>query len=234
MEPTLQMAHEEDIALVQDALAGSDAACAEIRGDATAGWLEAVLIKRGASPTEAGDIVADLMADCFGARTDKPPLLEAYNGAGPLRGFLSRAAINRLIDLKRRLKFQGNLPQRGMDSTPTDEFDLLEGASPSITSDDALIDLLRDALMHAFTKCKPRDLVLMRLVTVHGIRQETIADRFGWSQSKVSRAINSAMEQIRKETLAELQRSDPWLELEWDDFISLCRSSTDFFVGTKG
>lgn len=219
--------------LVQDALTGSEEACAAVRGDANAGWLEAVLIKRGASPTEAGDIVADLMADCFGAKQGKPPLLEAYNGGGPLRGFLSRAAINRLIDLKRRQKFQGQLPERGLDSAPTDEFDLLEGASPSITNDDALVDLLRDALMNAFAKCNPRDLVLMRLVTVHGVRQEAIAARFGWSQSKVSRAINSAMTAIRKETMAEIRRSDPWLELEWDDFLALCRSSTDFFVGSQ-
>jgi RNA polymerase sigma factor (sigma-70 family) len=227
------MAHEEDIQLVRDALTGSTNACEAIRGDANAGWLEAVLIKRGATATEAGDIVADLMADCFGARQGKPPLLEAYNGGGPLRGFLSRAGINRLIDLKRRQKFQGNLPDRGLESGPTDEFDLLEGASPIDTSDEALIDLLRDALLHAFAKCNPRDLVLMRLVTVHGVRQESIAQRFGWSQSKVSRAINNAMEQIRKETMAEIRRTDPWLELEWEDFLSLCRGSTDFFVGAR-
>lgn len=227
------MAHEEDIKLVQEALAGSPDACAAIRGDANAGWLEAVLVKRGASSTEAGDIVADLMADCFGAREDKPPLLNAYNGAGTLRGFLSRAGINRLIDLKRRQKFQGSLPERSLDSSPTDEFDLLEGTSPVGPTDDALVDLLRDALMHAFANCNPRDLVLMRLVTVHGVRQEAIASRFGWSQSKVSRTINSAMEQIRKETMAEIRRADPWIELEWEDFLALCRSSTDFLVGSQ-
>lgn len=227
------MAHDKDMQVVREALAGSADACAAIRGDATAGWLESVLIKRGASPTEAGDIVADLMADCFGAKEGKPPLLESYNGGGPLRGFLSRAGVNRLIDLKRRQKFQGQLPERGLDSGPTDEFDLLEGANPSELTDDALVDLLRDALMVAFAKCNPRDLVLMRLVTVHGVRQEAIAARFGWSQSKVSRAVNSAMTQIRRETMAEIRRADPWLELEWEDFLALCRSSTDFLVGTQ-
>jgi RNA polymerase sigma factor (sigma-70 family) len=227
------MAHEEDTALVEAALAGEPGACAEIRGDTTAGWLESVLMKRGATPTESRDLVADLMADCFGARDGKPPLLESYNGGGPLRGFLSRAGINRLIDLKRRQKFQGSLPDRGIESPPADEFDLLEGDSPSPATDDYLVDLLRDALMHAFARCNPRDLMLMRLVTIHGVRQEDIAARFGWSQSKVSRAINGVMEQIRELTVEEIHRADPWLELEWEDFIALCRSTNDFLVGSK-
>ena len=118
-----------------------------------------------------------------------------------------------------------------MDSPPTDEFDLLEGDSAGAEADDYLVGLLRDALMHAFARCNPRDLMLMRLVTIHGVRQEDVAAKFGWSQSKVSRAINGVMEQIRTLTLEELRRADPWLELEWDDFLALCRSSTVFHVG---
>ena len=224
------MAHEEDIALVEAALAGDVAASTRIRSDEITGWLTAVLAKRGASQTEAQDLAADLIADCFGAREGKPPLLESYNGQGPLRGFLSRAAINRLIDLKRRQKFQGNLPERNLESGPTDEFDLLAGEDDAPT-DDALVALLRDSLITAFSKCNPRDLMLMRLVAIHGVRQEAIAAMFGWSQSKVSRAIGGVMEEIREKTLEEMTKSDPWLELEWDDFVSLCRYSSDFLVG---
>jgi hypothetical protein len=42
------------------------------------------------------------------------------------------------------------------------------------------------------------------------------------------------MEDIREKTLEEMRKSDPWLELEWDDFVSLCRSSADFLVGATG
>ena len=87
--------------------------------------------------------------------------------------------------------------------------------------------------MQAFARCNPRDLMLMRLVTIHGVRQEDIAARFGWSQSKVSRAINGVMEQIRDLTIEEIHRADPWIELEWDDFLSLCRSTNDFLVGSS-
>ena len=226
------MPNEEDLDLVEAALEGDQAACAEIRSSEMTGWLEAILIKRGASPTEARDLTADVFADCFASRNGKPPLLRAYNGAGALRAFLSRAALNRLIDLKRRQKFQGQLPSQGMEGAPTDEFDLLEGENPDPSSDDNLVNLLRDALMKAFTQCKPLDLVLMRLVAIHGVRQEDLAAALGWSQSKVSRAISNVMEEIRTHTMAELRKNDPWLELEWADFLSLCRSSAGFLVGS--
>ncbi|NIP94293.1 MAG: sigma-70 family RNA polymerase sigma factor, partial [Akkermansiaceae bacterium] len=116
-------------------------------------------------------------------------LLASYNGGGPLRAFLSRAALNRLIDLKRRQRFQGNLPSQNFEDAPTDDFDLLEGESGDPGPDDNLIHLLRDALLHAFGQCNPRELMLMRLVSIHGVRQEAIAHTLGWSQSKVSRAI---------------------------------------------
>lgn len=224
------MANEQDLALVRDALAGDVDACARVRSDEMSGWIEGILIKRGASPTEARDITADVFGDCFGREGDKAPLLESYNGGGPLRAFLSRAALNRLIDLKRRQRFQGSLPSRSFEDAPVDEFDLLEGESDP-TTDDNLVNLLRDALLHAFGQCNPRDLMLMRLVSIHGVRQEALAHALGWSQSKVSRAIAGVMEEIRAKTMEELKKADPWLELSWSDFLGLCRSSTGFLVG---
>lgn len=220
-----------DCALVAAALKGDPAACAEISNDETTRWLQSVLIKRGASGTEASDITADLLADCFGAKEGKPPLLEKYNGKGKLRAFLTRAAINRLIDLKRHQKFEGQLPEHHRESAPTDEFDMLAGEDSAEPEQDHVVNLIRDALLHAFSKCDPLNLVLMRLVVVHGVRQDLVGELFGWSQSKVSRAISSVMSTIKDETMAEIQRADPWLDLEWDDFLSLCRSSTNFLVG---
>lgn len=225
------MANEQDLALVESALAGNKDACETIGSAEMCGWIEGVLVKRGATPTEAKDITADVFGDCFGRENDKPPLLQSYNGGGPLRAFLSRAALNRLIDLKRRQRFQGSLPTRGYDDAPADEFDLLEGESADPAADDNLINLIRDALLHAFGHCNPRDLVLMRLVSIHGVRQESLAHALGWSQSKVSRAIAGVMEEIRSKTMEELKKADPWLELDWTDFLGLCRNSTGFLVG---
>tara|TARA_B100000809_G_C14632184_1_gene349006 strand:+ start:151 stop:390 length:240 start_codon:yes stop_codon:yes gene_type:complete len=73
--------------------------------------------------------------------------------------------------------------------------------------------------------------MLMRLVSIHGVRQESIAHSLGWSQSKVSRAIAGVMEEIRAKTMEELNKADPWLDLDWADFLGLCRNSTGFLVG---
>ena len=222
---------DNDQELVDAALRGDPEACAQIGGEDTTRWLQSVLMKRGASGTEASDITADLLADCFGGKDGKPPLLEKYNGKGKLRAFLTRAAINRLIDLKRHQKFEGQLPAHIQESGPTDEFDMLAGDDSAEPEEDHVVDLIRDALLHAFSKCDPLHLVLMRLVVVHGVKQDLVGQLFGWSQSKVSRAINSVMLCIKEETMAEINRTDPWLELEWEDFLGLCRSSTNFLVG---
>ena len=228
---TDQANHTADSELVAAALSGDANACAEIGSPENISWLQAVLVKRGASHSEAGDLTADLIADCFGGKAGKPPLLEKYNGKGKLRAFLTRAAINRLIDYKRRAKFQGQLPTKNLDSAPTDEFDMLAGEDQEPEpSEEKLVGLLRDALVHAMSKCDPLHLMLMRLVVVHGVRQDLVGNVFGWSQSKVSRAISSVMTTIKEETMAEIKAADPWLELEWGDFLSLCRSSTGFML----
>jgi len=227
------MANTQDLDLVKAALAGEPAACAEIRSPEMTSWIEAVLVKRGASQTEAKDITADVFGDCFTSRNGRAPLLRAYNGGGALRAFLSRAALNRLIDLKRRQRFHGELSTQGLEGAPVDEFDLLEGEDQTPHTDDNLVKLLRDALLHAFSQCNPRDLVLMRLVAIYGVRQEALATALGWSQSKVSRTISGVMEEVRARTMEEVRKADPWLEVEWADFIALCRSSADFLVGAS-
>ncbi len=225
------MAETNELKLVERALAGDNTACAEIRSKENTSWLEVLLVKRGASSTEAVDLTADLFADCFGAKLGKPPLLEKFNGLGKLRAFLSRAAINRLIDLKRHQKFEGNLPTPSEGAAPTDEFDLLEGDSLVQPSEDTLVALLRDCLTIAYAECDPIALLLLRLVFVHRVNQAKAGELLGWSQSKVSRSLSAAMETLREATLREVHAADPWLELEWEDFITLCRSSSDFLVG---
>ena len=71
---------DHDYELVAAALQGDADACSQISNSETTHWLHAVLMKRGASDTEATDLTADLIADCFGAKEGKPPLLEKYNG----------------------------------------------------------------------------------------------------------------------------------------------------------
>lgn len=199
------------------------------------GQLRAVLIRRGATATEADDVVADLWADCFGPAGGRRTLLERFGDKGSLKAFLTRTALNRLIDLKRRLRFRAELPQSGDDDGPgagADPFDRLAGTDPVEPGGDLLIDLLRTAIMNTLASCDPEELLMLKLVSAHRVPQATVARMFNCSQSRVSRTLTALTGQIRQRTLAEIRRIDPWLEMEWDDFLALCADSVDFFTLT--
>ena len=98
----------------------------------------------------------------------------------------------------------------------------LEAAS--YASEDTLIALLRDCLKAAFARCEPEARVLLRLVYLHELSQREIVQMLNWSESKVSRFLSKALEQIETHTLAEIKKRDPWLELNWADFVDLCET----------
>jgi len=233
--PNGQDGFSDELQLVEAALSGNEAAARAIRSRERNTYLETILRRRGASPTEAQDIVADLWADCFDSNKARGSLLDRYNGKGPLEGFLTRTALNRLIDYKRRGKFRGELPRQSNPEAgqAADAFDSLPGPNGDhdLSADDALVKLLRGALQKAFAACDPEKLAILRLVNVYGIDQASVGRMWGWSQSKISRALSSLMEEVRDATLGEVRRTDPWLELQWEDFITLCRQSNDIFAG---
>jgi DNA-directed RNA polymerase specialized sigma24 family protein len=99
----------------------------------------------------------------------------------------------------------------------------MAGSEPS-SKEDTLTALLRDCLRAAFAACSPEAIVLLRLVYLHELTQREIVRMLGWSESKVSRFMGSAMEQIETRTLRELKKRDPWLELSWQDFVDLCET----------
>ncbi len=217
---------------VEAALSGDEEAACAIRKPETTKKLEQILVGRGATPTEAVDIVADVWSDCFDSHGGRRPLLAQYHGKGNLEAFLSRVALNRLIDFKRRQRFRGQLPGkygRADVRGGGDPFDQLPGESGVTPGEDRLIDLLRQALLTSFSHCDPEELLILKLVGFAGVGQERVARIWGWSQSKVSRNLSATIESVRAETLRHVRRADPWLELEWDDFINLCKNSSDFF-----
>ena len=112
----------------------------------------------------------------------------------------------------------------GMDELPAG------GKDYEDLGEDGLVEVLRGALARAFESSDPETLVMLQLVGMHGINQERIAEAWGWSQSKVSRQLGALTSQLRRKTLEEVKRADPWLEIQWDDFIALCRSCSDFLT----
>jgi len=181
-----------------------------------------MLISRGASPTETEDVLADLWADCVPAADDRPSLLDKFSGRCSLQSWLATVATHRWFDFKRRQERQSPV-------LPAGDTAFAEAAAnlpPVISSlkEDALVTLLHESLRTAFGACIPRQLVLLRLVHIHSLTQREIGRMLGWSESKVSRALAGAVQKIEAETHREIKRRDPWVRINWQDFVDLCET----------
>jgi hypothetical protein len=73
-------------------------------------------------------------------------------------------------------------------------------------------------------------MVLLRLVYLYGLTQREIVRMLHWHESKVSRTLSEAMSHIERNTLRELKKRDPLLELTWQDFLSLCETEQVGFL----
>jgi RNA polymerase sigma factor (sigma-70 family) len=175
--------------------------------------LEHILLARGAERTEAEDVLAEIWSECVPGPGDRSSLLVKFSGQFSLLSWLARVSINRLIDLKRR-------GQKQADGAETD-FDDLPGL-PQALPDDSLQTLLRECLGAAFARCSSQSLTLLRLVYLHGLTQREVGRMVGWNESKTSRQLAQAMEQIKSHALKELKRRDAQLELTWEDLLGLC------------
>jgi RNA polymerase sigma factor (sigma-70 family) len=215
--------HEQDLSFAQSVLNANSAAAAELRGRYH-GRLVAVLCARGASATEAEDLVADLWSDCFAAPPNRPTLLGKYQGRCALESWLMTVATHRLIDLKRRQNFRVEVP---VSDRSSDDFFDRRPQPESVPREEALLKLLRAAIRSAFSKRDSESVLMLKLVHVHQLTQREIARMWGWHESKVSRALEGARESIARDILLELKRADPWLDLRWEDFLELCSGSSD-------
>jgi RNA polymerase sigma factor (sigma-70 family) len=223
-----QSTYESDIDLAQACLAADNSA-AETLHSLYHQRLLGLLINRGATNTEAGDLLADLWGECTVGRTDHEPLLCKYHGKCGLYTWLATVATHRLVDLKRRQRFQGNLPSIQDGAEVSNDFDQLP-ARPLEVTETALTTMMREALKSALAECPPQAYLLLQLVYIHGIMQREAARIFGWHESKVSRTLDQTMADIAAHTMRYLRATDPWLQVNWDDFMQLCQSHNDLFT----
>lgn len=180
-----------------------------------------ILLARGASRNETDDILADIWFDCVPKGADKPSLLAKFGGKFSLLSWLARVACNRWIDLKRRGAKQADMAEADIDALP---------GCPTQLEEDVLLRMLRESVRAAFARCPAEALIMLRLVYVHGLTQREVGKLFGWGESKTSRALSQAMEQIKTRTLIDLKRRDPRLDLSWEDFLGLCAAEGDDFL----
>ncbi len=188
-----------------------------------------ILIARGASRTETEDLLADLWADCVPGADDRPSLLEKFSGKCTLQGWLATVATRRWIDLKRRQARRVEVAPPNPQQQETTFFERVPTPAAE-ASEDALVNLLRDSLQAAFALCSPETMTLLRLRYLHGISQRELVRMLGWHESKVSRALTQAMKEIEDNTMRELKKRDPWVELTWQDFLDLCQTQQIGFL----
>ncbi len=215
--------HHADIQLAEDCLAGKADAWESLR-TRLQGPLLATLIGRGASPTEAEDVLADLWSDTI-LKGGERGLLERYDGSYSLKCWFSCIATNRLVDLKRRQRFVGEIPTSAAGDEPN-SFDTLPSPR-NATPDSALLHLMRDSLRAALRELEPETRLFLRLAYLEGVTQREIAAVFDMDESKISRQLRAAMEHVGERTLTIVRARDPYLTLNWEDFLELCSGSVD-------
>jgi RNA polymerase sigma factor (sigma-70 family) len=222
--------YAEDLDLVDRAVSGDVAAVRDFQ-ETYRPLLERVLMSRGVDRLQAEDLVADIIAECFGAGKNGQtrPLIEKFEGRSSLSTWMIRITWNRWLDLKRRDKFRGELPSYDDDDDRLgDQFDRVAGNNP----DDELLDsdlseLMGRAIREAFDSLGPDVLLMMKLSYLHGVSQANIARMWQCDQTRVSRALTAAREQVAVVTMQRIREADSSLMLEWEDFQKLCAAGLD-------
>ncbi len=219
-----------DLDLVDRAIAGEPVAVREFQ-DTYRPMLERVLMSRGVDRVQAEDLVADIVAECFGAGKNGQtrPLLEKFEGRSSLSTWMIRTTWNRWLDLKRRDKFRGELPSYDDDDERSgDQFDRVAGVDPDENLlDSDLSELMARAIREAFDSLGPEVLLMLKLSYLHGISQAAIARMWQCDQTRVSRTLTSARQQIATETMKRIREADDRLQLEWEDFQKLCAAGLE-------
>lgn len=222
--------YAEDLNLVDRATGGEVGAVREFQ-ETYRPMLERVLMSRGVDRLQAEDLVADIIAECFGAgkNGETRPLLEKFEGRSSLSTWMIRITWNRWLDLKRRDKFRGELPSyEDDDDRSGDQFDRVAGTN----GEDALLDndlceLMGRAIREAFDSLGPDVLLMLKLSYLHGISQASIAKMWQCDQTRVSRSLTAAREQVAVVTMQKIREADSSLKLEWEDFQRLCAAGLE-------
>ena len=79
------------------------------------------------------------------------------------------------------------------------------------------------AVKTAFRECDAEDFVLVQLAHANGVRGRELARMFSCSEAKISRDLERARHKLAVATMDGVRAQDPWLELQWEDFVELCR-----------
>jgi DNA-directed RNA polymerase specialized sigma24 family protein len=214
-----------DFLLAQKCLEGEPLAIRQLEQNHRVN-LVSYLIHAGATAEEARELADELWADCLADRAGRPPRLATYAGNSPLQTWLKAVVLNNLVQLKRR---QNRVRQVPMDDGPLDDAIHADdphapsssGARPSAEA--PLLEIMHRAVEAAFRECDPEDFVLVQLAHTNGLLGRELARMFSCSEAKICRDLERARHKIAAATMGCVRAQDPWLELQWEDFVELCR-----------
>jgi RNA polymerase sigma factor (sigma-70 family) len=146
-------------------------------------------------------------------------LLCKYDGKGSLDGWLLKTAVHRFLTLRRTQEFQARCSSN---STHCNGISDVPASRQTEPSDEALVNLIRTSLLHALSACSAQEKIMLRLLYCQGVTQRELSRMWGWHESKISRRLARAMNQIKSETLRQVASADPTLKITWEDFLDLC------------
>ena len=92
---------------------------------------------------------------------------------------------------------------------------------------------MRSAVETAFRSCPAEDFVLLKLTYLAELRAAEVAKMFGCSRSTIDRQVEVADRGIEWVALQSIKARDPWLELQWSDFVELGRTATPACCGME-
>jgi RNA polymerase sigma factor (sigma-70 family) len=212
---------DSDFLFAESCLAGEPGAAERLKALLDDGVTH-VVIKAGAPPSTAHEMMQDLVAELVVGIAGRPPLLQKYSGRSPLRSWLIRVALNRWLDLWRRLQEEEeHAPDCGR----------LDGDTkvdpPTVHPDDEpVIKLLREAIGTAMSEVPAEDFVLFRLMNFEGLHQTELARMFGYDRRTIARQSERIADEIRGSIMAHIVARAPAFKLDWQDIVELCHAAS--------
>jgi RNA polymerase sigma factor (sigma-70 family) len=107
------------------------------------------------------------------------------------------------------------------EDTDRDLTDTLAAAGTDSPGDSEVVAILSDALSEALSSLPSRAAVCLRLVHIHDVEQQRLALMLNCHAATISRELAQTQEAIRKRVMWDLKILDPYLDISWDDCISL-------------
>lgn len=227
-------AHDDDFHLAQECLEGKLSALEHLQKSQREPLL-AFLQSCGGKPSEAEEIVTELWADCVTSRNGTRPKLARYDGTCALKTFLSRVTLNVLLTRRRKETRRNELvpPALTPDGAAADGEDAADPGAADEAPEAPLLELMRSAVQAAFASCPAQDFVLLLLAHRDGLRAPELAKMFGCCRGTIDSHVKDAGRGIKKVALRSIKARDPWLELQWSDFVELCRTASPACFGME-